>query len=112
MSRTCIVEHLKSEIDYWSPNQIVVFSATARDAMVAEKISFDGYMPHPTALGRNLNKDYRHGKLQELKIKLEGSRRGTDVSKYRRTISASQGGTNEMPRRIGSNETFIHEDKK
>ncbi len=112
VSGICIAEHLKSEIDYWSPDQIVVFSATARDAMIAQKIHFDGYMPHPTALGRNLNKDYRHGKLQDLKIELEGSRRGTDVSKYRRTISASQGGTNRMPGRIGSIETFIHGDKK
>jgi len=78
VSGTCIAEHLRSEIDYWSPDQIVVFSATARDAMVAEKIHFDGYIAHPTALGRNLNKDYRHGKLRELKFILQTSKQGCD----------------------------------
>ena len=67
VSGICIAEHLKSEINYWSPDQVVVFSATARDAMVAEKIKFDGYIAHPTALGRNLNKAYRHEKLQKLR---------------------------------------------
>jgi uracil-DNA glycosylase len=78
VSRTCIAEHLKNEVDYWSPDQIVVFSATARDAMVAEKIHLDGYIAHPTALGRNLNKDYRHGKLEELKNILQASKQGCD----------------------------------
>jgi uracil-DNA glycosylase len=111
VSRTCILEHLKSEIDYWSPDQIVVFSATARDAMLAEKIKFDGYISHPTALGRNLNKAYRHEKLQKLKIDLEALRRGTKVSEYCRTISASQAGTNGILGRIRSIETPIHADK-
>jgi hypothetical protein len=78
VSGICIAEHLKSEIGYWSPDQIVVFSATARDAMLAEKIKFDGYIAHPAALGRNLNKDYRHEKLQELKNILQVSKQGCD----------------------------------
>ena len=78
VSATCISEHLIHEIEYWSPDQIVVFSAIARDSMITEKIKFDGYIAHPTALGRNLNKAYRHKKLQELKNILQTSKQGCD----------------------------------
>jgi hypothetical protein len=67
ISQNCITKHLVREIKYWSPDRVAVFSATARDAMRAAGINFDGYIAHPTALGKNRNREYRQQKLAELK---------------------------------------------
>ncbi len=67
ISQNCITKHLVREIEYWSPDRVAVFSATARDAMRTAGVNFHGYIAHPTALGKNRNREYRQQKLAELK---------------------------------------------
>ncbi|MBU06020.1 MAG: hypothetical protein CL877_08760 [Dehalococcoidales bacterium] len=67
ISQICITRHLVREIEYWSPDRVAVFSATARDAMRTAGVDFHGYIAHPTALGKNRNREYRQQKLAELK---------------------------------------------
>ena len=67
ISQNCITKHLVREIKYWSPDRVAVFSATARDAIRAAGVNFHGYIAHPTALGKNRNREYRQQKLAELK---------------------------------------------
>jgi len=71
VSQRCIKTHLRTELDYWEPEKIAVFSATARDALQELGILFDGYIAHPTARGLNMNREHRRKELERLKFELD-----------------------------------------
>ena len=74
VSARCVAKHLVDEIEYWRPERIAVFSATARDALQSAGVAIDGYIAHPTARGKNMNRDYRDDQLRRLKAELEADR--------------------------------------
>jgi Uracil DNA glycosylase superfamily len=71
ISNRCIKRHLVTELEYWQPEKIAVFSATARDGLDNSGIHFDACISHPTARGNNLKPEVRKEKLRQVKTELD-----------------------------------------